>query len=385
MLRLNAKRWCQLITLFTAVLLLWMGGQAKSSAIQQRFNPTQAPPRAQYAGSAACASCHAEIARKHQASAMGQALERVADSPTLRQHTTLEFKLSNYRYRIVREGERSLYSVTDGSMTITEPILWAFGSVQSGQTYVLRHNGQLYESRVSFFRDIQGLDLTLGAPRSVPGTLLEAFGRLMGSAEAKDCFGCHAAAAVNEGQLQLDKLIPGVSCESCHGPGTEHIAALKTPGKTKGPRDLHIFNPARLGAYDLSQQFCGACHRSWETVMTQGQKGVGNVRFQPYRLHFSKCYDSEDARISCTACHDAHGSVDTNLAAYDARCLACHQTKAAVATPLAKDAKAQAPACKTGTANCASCHMPRIEIPGSHFKFTDHLIRIVKPGEAYPN
>jgi predicted CXXCH cytochrome family protein len=381
----NAQRWCQLITLLAAVLLLWIGGQAKSSAIQQRFNPTQAPPRAQYAGSAACASCHAEIARKHQASAMGQALASGGENAVLQKHKALEFRLGNYRYRIAREGERSLYSVTDGAVTITEPILWAFGSAQQGQTYVLRHNGQFYESRVSFFRDTQALDLTLGAPRSAPANLTEAFGRLMNSADTKDCFGCHAAAAVSAGQLQLDQLKPGVTCESCHGPGAEHIATVKASRQAQGVRDLRIFNPARLSPYDLSQQFCGACHRSWEEIMTQGQKGVGNVRFQPYRLHFSKCFDAEDARISCTACHDAHGAVETKLATYDAQCLACHQSKAAASVPSAKGTKARAPACKTGTANCASCHMPRIEIPGSHFKFTDHLIRIVKPGEAYPN
>ena len=32
--------------------------------------------------------------------------------------------------------------------------------------------------------------------------------------------------------------------------------------------------------------------------------GVANVRFQPYRLISSKCYDAEDSRIRCTACHD---------------------------------------------------------------------------------
>jgi hypothetical protein len=28
--------------------------------------------------------------------------------------------------------------------------------------------------------------------------------------------------------------------------------------------------------------------------------------------------------------------------------------------------------------------MPKIELPGAHYKFTDHRIRIVKPNERYP-
>jgi hypothetical protein len=29
--------------------------------------------------------------------------------------------------------------------------------------------------------------------------------------------------------------------------------------------------------------------------------------------------------------------------------------------------------------------MPKIELPGAHARFTDHQIRIVRSGEAYPN
>lgn len=115
--------------------------------------------------------------------------------------------------------------------------------------------------------------------------------------------------------------------------------------------------------------------------MLMGLKGVGNVRFQPYRLHLSKCYDPEDRRITCTSCHNPHQELATGVAAYDAKCLACHQTKAAANTA----PQAKAVACKVGTEKCASCHMPKYELPGAHFKFTDHLIRVVKPQAPYPD
>jgi hypothetical protein len=41
--------------------------------------------------------------------------------------------------------------------------------------------------------------------------------------------------------------------------------------------------------------------------------------------------------------------------------------------------------CRVGTHLCVTCHMAKYEIPGTHFKFTDHHIRIVKAGEGYPN
>ena len=100
-----------------------------------------------------------------------------------------------------------------------------------------------------------------------------------------------------------------------------------------------------------------------------GPRGVLNVRFQPYRLTNSRCYNVADARIRCTACHDPHGPLDTGALAYDHKCTACHG----------------AAACPAGKQSCVICHMPKIELPGAHARFTDHQIRIVRAGDPYPN
>ena len=34
---------------------------------------------------------------------------------------------------------------------------------------------------------------------------------------------------------------------------------------------------------------------------------------------------------------------------------------------------------------CHGGHMPRLDLPGAHKKFTDHMIRIVKANEQYPD
>ena len=60
-------------------------------------------------------------------------------------------------------------------------------------------------------------------------------------------------------------------------------------------------------------------------------------------------------------------------ASYDAKCAACHS--AALHTKV----------CRVAKANCAGCHMPKIELPGAHARFTDHQIRIARAGDAYPN
>ena len=57
---------------------------------------------------------------------------------------------------------RAFYTVTDGKETLTLPILYAFGEGKAGQTYVLEYQGEYYESLVSYYKDIRGLDFTVG-------------------------------------------------------------------------------------------------------------------------------------------------------------------------------------------------------------------------------
>jgi cytochrome c peroxidase len=133
----------------------------------------------------------------------------------------------------------------------------------------------------------------------------------------------------------------------------------------------------------LTQDFCAACHRGASEFASLKGMGVNNVRFQPYRIFNSKCY-SDDRRISCAACHDPHEPLNTDAAFYDSKCLACHAAGAKPARAAPKpDAQDSAPACRAGTKNCASCHMPKVELSGAHFKFTDHYIRVVRPNEPY--
>lgn len=51
---------------------------------------------------------------------------------------------------------------------------------------------------------------------------------------------------------------------------------------------------------------------------------MNNVRFQPYRLGNSRCWDADDARISCLACHNPHEQLHRDVAFYDSKCTSCH-------------------------------------------------------------
>ena len=321
----------------------------------------------------ACVKCHSAQALWQPGTQMGQALQIRGKNPTLDAHPKLVFRGGKYSYTVETRSGVTQYTVSDGAQSISLPVLWIMGA--EAQTWVLERNGRMYESIVSYYPAIQGLDLTTGDEGLKPATLEEAIGRPLGEEDAKACFGCHATNAVMDHKLNLSGLQPGVTCEHCHTGTAAHLAKIVHGDDTSLPPDL-----GSLSSEDMST-FCGGCHRTWETVVRSHWRGSTNVRFQPYRLANSKCFDGNDPRIGCVACHNPHEKLKRDVAFYDGKCLACH----APALTAAATEPTHARACPVAKSACASCHMPKVPLPNGHLTFTDHEIRVVKPGEAYPN
>ena len=302
------------------------------------WRPLQTVSGIRYVGSSKCATCHRVQALSQVETPMAHALEFAAECGVLSAHPRMSFQDGPYSYSITREGNRSVLTVSDGSRSITEPILYCFGQGRGGQTYVVKHNGTLIEVRVSYYTKPDRLDFTIGQRRAAPSSLEEALGRELSQTEATDCFGCHAPMSVSGSELNLEKFVPGVTCESCHGPGEKHLAAVSR-GAAK---NLQIFSPKGLDANSISQEFCGTCHRSFDQVMLMPDRGgFQNVRFQPYRIFNSRGHNKLDPRAGCTACHDPHRKVEHQASFYDAKCLSCHLSDAKEP----KTAKRSASAC----------------------------------------
>lgn len=356
-------------------VIFFRPSQVNSQETQrQKWNPRRVPLGTEFIGDKACGECHKKAFAAYSQAGMALAMEKVPESKVLTENPRLTMRVGPYSYEIKRNGNQSFYSVTDGKETISAPIVYAMGQGRMGQTYLLQRDGKFYESRVSFYNEPKALDFTIGSPRGVPPSLIEAFGRLLSEQEVSSCFSCHSMGAASGGQIRLEKLTHGVRCESCHGPGAQHVTAIKD-GES-GAR--LIFNPGRLSGDELSQEFCASCHRGSDEFSLLKSMEINNVRFQPYRIFHSKCY-SDDKRISCTACHNPHQPLQQDAAQYDAKCLACHATKDRSAT------SGTEAACPVASKDCVSCHMPKIEVQAAHFKFTDHYIRVAKPGEKFPN
>jgi hypothetical protein len=339
--------------------------------------------RNEFIGSEACADCHKEQAMKQLQTPMAHAAWKASETEVLRSRGLLSQSAPPFKTEITRDRKGSTYTVARGGDAMSGQILWSMGDDAMGQTFVVQTGGILYESELSYFRAIDGLDLTPGHTRASPRALEQAFGTVQSAETAQQCFACHTTASSVSGKFDESKATPGITCEACHGPGATHVKAMQDKQDDAGRGamlDPRTFGPVKLA------DFCGACHRTPLDVAAAKDFLPINVRFQPYRLSKSRCWSRPDRRITCVACHNPHEELQKDAKFYDGKCLACHAsgtTGAAQNGPVSAGVN-KLLVCRVSTHDCVSCHMPKYIVPQMRGSFTDHDIRIVRPGDKYP-
>jgi Cytochrome c554 and c-prime len=223
---------------------------------------------------------------------------------------------------------------------------WAFGAGEQAVTFVSRIDDEFYlEHGLSYYKASDKAGMTPGH-RGPQGERYRIFDP--GAAILK-CFQCHSTGPLRLGDgFRIEPAEPGVQCESCHGPGSEHVrspaARLRNPGKMTGAE---------------MNEACGACHRQPPKNAFETDWGdPWNVRHQPVYLAQSACFLK--GKVTCGSCHVAHESAVKRDA-----CSACH---AGVKHRAALAGK-----------SCVNCHMPVVS-PNAELRFANHWIGIYAPG-----
>jgi len=153
-----------------------------------------------------------------------------------------------------------------------------------------------------------------------------------GKKKPYDCGNCHTTGYKKEGnQDGLEGIVgtwkfPGIQCEACHGPGSEHV---KTVDKAK----IKV---------DRSSALCGQCH-----IRGAKEKIPAKGGFIEHREQYNELLASPHKALNCVTCHNPHKKVQFSI---KTDCAVCH----------AKQGKDYA-----GTVmqivgvTCVDCHMPR--------------------------
>ena len=351
---------------------------------------TGAPPPEAYAGSRACQQCHAEKALTQRMTPMANASYRSAVSAWGAKLTATVVRNGPFLYHVVPQAhdpkrDDPKLIVSSGSRSTSGNIIWTFGAGVVGQTFVLESKDKIYDAMVTTYRGLHGgMDISPAHKQAQAGDLEGALGEYLTPRLRNRCFGCHTTASTMKGRFDPEHAIPGITCEGCHGPGLAHVVAANM-NQLEDAGTL-IFNPRSLNPIE-SVDFCGACHMTTADVVESKLFVPSNVRFPPYRLEKSLCWGVRgDQRLVCSACHDPHKPLVQEASFYDSRCLSCHSTQGGQPPHRSNfDGSNSAPkVCPTATTNCTTCHMPKYYVPEMHANFTDHFIRIVRPGEPYP-
>jgi predicted CXXCH cytochrome family protein len=329
---------------------------------------------------AACAPCHLAIYERYKKAPMAK-----ASGPASEGFIAADFEhaASGIHYRITNEAghvwlsyERNEFArVLDGR----QELRYFLGSGKRGRTYLFEQHGYWFEAPINWYAKKQVWDMApnyLDA-REMPLTLPVDPG----------CLHCHASGAASalpdarnhyEGEPFAEG---GISCATCHGDASAHLASS---GK------VHMLNIDALEPV-RRDSICLNCH-------LEGQTGVNRLgkqieKFKPgddlfdYTLFFvyrnesgsggratsqweallkSACKQKSGDKLTCTTCHDPHGSPapEERVAFYRQRCIGCHN-----AGGFAEKHHPENP-------DCTGCHMAR---PPSndiaHEQVTDHWIK----------
>jgi hypothetical protein len=356
-----------------------------------------ARPGVKYVGDAVCARCHADISETFRTHPMGRSLAPVAAAPAVgfdQPSGTTTFSAGALLCTIERRGGREIYPVTyrEGARVLAQAeaeVKYALGSGTRGISYLVEHDGRLFQSPISWYSQQQQWDLSPRYERANPH-----FDRPIDPG----CLFCHSNRALPV-SLSVNRYEEppfrgyAVGCERCHGPGELHARGQQL----SGGRDLTIVNPRHLDPV-LRANVCEQCHlvgdqradragrepfdyrpglplTEFFTVYgranQQGLKLVGQVE----QMKSSRCFRASQGRLGCTSCHDPHQVPDPEerIAYFRDQCLACHEHSGCKLPEPVRLARDRADA-------CAGCHMPALTSTDiAHTAVTDHRI-LREPG-----
>ena len=355
-----------------------------------------------YLGSNSCAGCHTEAFQNWQGSHHDQAMQH-ATAATVKgdfNNSLFEAPGNSALFSKKADGFYARLAGTDGQVS-EHKILYTFGTEPLQQYLVAFPDGRLQQLPVAWNT------LTNQWFDPQPELLAQPGEWVHWSEGAKNwnsmCADCHSNnveknfdIASNSYSTTVTEL--DVGCESCHGPGRDHVAAVSSADFNATLDKLHISMRVGEDSQAVVDQ-CGRCHARRQQLTTKFEHGSSQLLdhylpqlLTPPTYHSdgqildevfvygsfvqSKMYHSG---VGCVDCHQPH-SVKLK-AEGNQLCVGCHSSEQ-FDTPehhhhsanLAQPIGSQQPQ----GSQCIDCHMPGRLYMGNDYR-RDHSFRIPRP------
>jgi tetratricopeptide (TPR) repeat protein len=354
------------------------GRSAEASAALKQSGPYRdenplMPEPSPFTGAARCASCHPKESMTHNRSRHSRTLHRgsalldlpVPDKPLADPDypkVTHNFKRDQEHIQVeTRAGDRVFQTVVEYAFGVREGYVTMIGRDEEKNYRALRLSSYHAADGIAWgptsgdVPDSDAVEDVRGQPIPVRDGVVR-------------CIYCHVTNFRDFRDPPPSGFSPtvadsGIGCERCHGPGGNHLAAIKA-----GFPDRAIVNAGTASSSAITAQ-CADCHVVGSTPdINAAPDDPRYVRSPGLTLTFSRCYTESNGELSCLTCHDPHRDDEEPVSFYEKRCLTCHSQNNAAQT-----------ACRVNpSANCLNCHMPKIAVAVLHSFLTDHYIRVRK-------
>ncbi|MEI7902372.1 MAG: multiheme c-type cytochrome, partial [bacterium] len=350
-----------------------------------------------FTGSASCRECHEKFytlwSTSHHGLAMQPVTETFAQQALTPQETALEIRGSRFRAdvvarRVTEEGPGGTKSYPMVHVLGGKNIYYVLTPMERGRLQVLPlaydvQKKEWFDAGASMVRHfVEGTDQALDW-RDQQLTFNTA------------CFGCHVSQLSKNYDQETDTYRtvwrePGINCESCHGPGAEHVRLCRATPTNTVLKDLKLISMKNM-TMRQSDETCATCHAKMRPITTTFMPGdrffdhfdlvtLEHQDFYPdgrdlgenytYTLWLtSPCVQA--GKLDCVHCHTSSGRYKFAGEKTNEACLPCHQKQVEQAT-----GHTHHKADSTGN-QCVSCHMPTTTF--ARMRRTDHSMRPPTP------
>lgn len=353
-----------------------------------------------YVGAAACAECHRAVYDAWQRSPHGRAMAPASPDTVLADFDGGSLKLPDGEVSFAHEGDRYFVDVASGGRRERRKVDLVLASGRQHQLYVVKGD----RGALTLLPVVWSTTTKAWLPLSLyqPVDLSPASPSYWAAQDmARGCVSCHLSQYyrhVTADGPRSEWVDLSVNCESCHGPGREHIRRRRAGNTDEVYRHL-----ASLGSVEESR-VCGGCHgfqlkryvfppaedklpQIFVTSLINDAlrpDGTQHLTSYQYPGHVLSAGFAQKI-LKCKDCHAPHGLEARNNhgesavgALSNRQCTGCHEN-------LVDGRKVAAHSRHPASVRCVDCHMSSSWIGDDdrrRQRTSDHSVSIPHPRES---
>jgi len=376
-----------------SIALLYLAWMMVAGCESQNKSEDESITLITYVGSETCKSCHVDAFADWQTSDHYKAMAHAADSTVLGDFDDATFEADGVKSRFFKkDGKFFIHTEGEDGRYKDFEVKFTFGHFPLQQYLIEFPNGRLQATRLSW-DSREGRWFNQYSGEKIPhNDWLHWTGN--GQNWNTMCASCHSTDLKKGYDFASDSYHTtfneiNVGCESCHGPGSAHVALAKKENYKTGNHSTFIYGKGGSNTDQLKS--CAPCHarksdisanpmhsKEWmddyipQLISNDFYFADGQIKEEDFEYGSfvqSKMYHNG---VKCSDCHNPH-SGRLNMEG-NAQCMSCHEPKYNSSQHHFHKELSEG-------AQCVNCHMPAKTYMGNDHR-RDHSFRIPRPDQS---